>query len=84
MFTYAFLFAMDSVYREWEQIIVFVNDPALSMTPLNSLLLSHWEYGIFYKNVQVISCGVIDTMDFNFSNDYLDFLSEYEPYAKRL
>jgi hypothetical protein len=33
------------------------------MTPLNPLPLSHWDYGIFNKNVKVNSRGVIDTAD---------------------
>jgi hypothetical protein len=40
-----------------------VSNPMVSMTPLNPLPLSHWDYGIFYKNVQVRSRGVINTME---------------------
>jgi hypothetical protein len=32
-----------------------IKDLSVSMIPLNPLPLSHWDYGIFYKNVQVRS-----------------------------
>jgi hypothetical protein len=42
------------------------SNPAASVTPLNPLPRSHWDYEIFYKNVQVGSRGVFGTEESEF------------------
>jgi hypothetical protein len=57
-------------FREWSSGVI--KDPAVSSTlgigsrgfndTANPLPTSRWDYGIFYKNVQVGSHSLIDTM----------------------
>jgi hypothetical protein len=55
---------------------MIIKNPAMSMTPLNHLQLSHWDY--FTKMFKSDPAVSMTPRDPNFSNDYLDFLGEYE------
>jgi hypothetical protein len=46
MFTYVFVFAAVSLYREWEPIIAFVMDRAVSLKPKDPIPRSHGDRGI--------------------------------------
>jgi hypothetical protein len=60
MFNHVVIFAMVSLKREWEPIIVFMNDPTVSYT-VESRDGTEYASAVFYKNVQVRSRGIIDT-----------------------
>jgi hypothetical protein len=49
------------VIRSYDLNETAESNPAVSMTPLNLLYQSHWDYGIFYKNIQVGLHNLIET-----------------------